>query len=167
MSVTSVGSSGSQSIGSLLLQQLLASGSGTQGTDTLTGLLGDQLNLSSTSRQLAQAPKAVTDAMSDLFSGQKDVQGDLAQLKTYFQQNPQSLVGVLASLTGGGATYGAQTALGSNRALLAAVLSGKNAGSNSGDLVSLLMGTQGEDPLLASLGDSGSGSDTSALSLFG
>jgi hypothetical protein len=167
MSVTPVGSNGSQSIGSLLLQQLLSTGAGTSNPSGLAGLLGDQLTLSSASQQLAQAPDAVTQAMSDLFSGQKNIQDDLAQLKSYFQQNPQSLAGVLSSLTGGGGTYGAQTAQGSNGALVAALLGGKNTSSDAKALLTILQGNQSEDPFLASLGDSTSGSDSSSTSLFG
>ena len=98
MSVTSVGSNQSQSIGSQLLQQLMANSSTSQ--STTTGSLEDLLSLSPAAQQLAQAPSAVVNAMGDLLSGQKDVQGDLSQLKSFFQQNPQNLASLLSSLQG-------------------------------------------------------------------
>jgi len=167
MSINSVGSDQSQSIGSLLLQQLNAVGTGTQDANGLSSALGDLLTLSPAAQQLTKAPEAVTQAMTDLFSGQKDVSGDLAQLKTYFEQNPQSLSGVLSSLQGGNPTYGAAGGLGSNAALLTALMNGQSNGTNAGALQNFFNGTQNQDSLFTFLGDSNSGSDSSSLSIFG
>ena len=164
MTVPSVLSSTSQSVGAQILQSLLAGSGGSSDTSGLSSsALGDLLSLSSASRQLSKAPAAVTAAVSDLFGAQKDVQGDLTQLKGYFKDNPDSLSNVLATLQGGSATYGASGQT-SNSALLSALLSGQTSGSSSTALLSALMGSQTQDPLLASLGsDSGSGT----VSLFG
>ena len=167
MDIASLSSGTSQTIGTQLLQQLQAMGTGTQDSSSLTTLLGDNLTLSSTAKQLAQAPTAVTQAMTDLLSAQKDVSGDLAQLKTWFQQNPQRLAGIVSSLQGGTSTYSASSALGSNSALVGSLLSGKNSGAMTGQLLNLLLGTSGsQDPLLASLGDSSS-TDGTVSGLFG
>jgi hypothetical protein len=166
MSVTPVGSNQSQSIGSMLLQQLMASGTNSQGTTGTSGALGDLLTLSPAAQQLTQAPAAVTQAMSDLFSGQKDVQGDLAQLKSFFSQNPQQLASVLSSLQGGAGAYGLSNSLGSNSALLTALMNGQSNASNPAALLSLL-GSQGQDSLFSFIGNSGGGSGSSSTSIFG
>jgi hypothetical protein len=166
MSVPSVSSSSSQNVGALLLQQLLAGGSASQDSSGLSGLLGDLMTISPAAQQLTQAPTAVTDAMSDLFTNQTDVQGDLSQLKTYFQQNPQSLASLLSSLQGSTDTYDASGALGSNSSLLSAILNGKGSSSETGALLSALLSSQSMDPLIASLGGSEDGS-SSSLSMFG
>lgn len=160
MSIQSIDSSTSQSLGAQLLQ-LLANGSGTGSHDStsLESILGDLTTLSSASQQLAKAPAAVTQAMSDLLSGQKDVQGDLAQLKTYFKQNPQSLASVLSSLQGSSGTYNASGSLNSNSALMTALKNTKGDSSAAQAILNTYLGTQNQDPLLASLGDSGSGSN--------
>jgi len=162
LSVTSVGSNPSQTIGSLLLQQLAANGASSQGTSDATGLLGDLLTLSPAGQQLAQAPAAVTQAMQDLLSGQKDVQGDLAQLKSYFQEHPQSLAALLNGLSASNTANSTDA----NSLLQTAFLNGQSNASNPATLLKLL-GNQGQDSLFASLGDSGSGSDASPLSLLG
>ena len=158
MSINSVSSSSSQNISSLLLQQLLAGESATQNSSDSSGILGDLVSFSSGAKQLAQTPEAVTQAMTDLFSGQTDVQGDVTQLKSYFKQNPQSLVSVLSSLQGGSGTY---TSSGS----LASLLSGtsSNSQTQAQTLMSSLLQTQVQDPLLASLGSSDSSSTFSLL----
>ena len=162
MSIASVGSNPSQTIGSLLLQQLVANGASSQGTSDVTGLLGDLLTLSPEAQHLAQAPAAVTQALQDLLSGQKDVQGDLAQLKSYFQEHPQSLAALLNGL-GASSTANSTDA---NSLLQTAFLNGQSNASNPATLLKLL-GNQGQDSLFASLGDSGSGSDASPLSILG
>lgn len=164
MSINPVGSDQSQSIGSLLLQQLNATSTNAQAANGLSGVLGDLLSLSPAAQQLTKAPEAVTKAMTDLLSTQKDVAGDLAQLKTYFEQNPQSLAGVLSSLHGGNTTYGA-AGLGSNAALLTALLNGQS-GTNSTELLNLLNGSQSQDTLFSFMGDS-TGDESSSLSMFG
>jgi len=167
MDITSLSSGTSQTIGTQLLQQLSAMGIGTQDTSSLATLLGDNLTLSPAAKQLAKAPTAVTQAMTDLLSTQKDVSGDLAQLKTWFQQNPNSLAGIVSSLQSGASTYSASAALGSNSTLVASLLSGRNSGAMTGNLLHLLLGTSGsQDPLLASLGDSSS-TDGTLNGLFG
>jgi hypothetical protein len=165
MSINPVGSDQSQSIGSLLLQQLNANSTSAQGSNGLSGVLGDLLSLSPAAQQLTKAPEAVTKAMTDLLSTQKDVAGDLAQLKTYFEQNPQSLAGVLGSLQGGTTTYGS-AGLGSNAALLSALIHGQS-GASSTALLNLLNGSQGQETLFSFMGDSDNGSEGSSLSMFG
>jgi hypothetical protein len=167
MSLPSVGSNQTQTIGNTLLQQLTADSSSSQGTSGNSGLLGDLLTLSPAAQQLTQAPAAVTQAMGDLFSGHKDVQGDLAQLQTYFQQNPQSLAGLLRSLQGGAGTYSASSATGSTSALLTALLNGQSSTSDPSALLDLLSGNQGQSTLFDYLGNSSGDSGSSALSIFG
>jgi len=169
MSVLSVGSTPSQSpsLGSLLLQQLNALNQSSQDTSTQTGTTGDVLTVSSAAKQLAKIPDAVTKAMTDLLSGQKDTSGDLAQLKAYFKQNPQSLAGVLSRLQGGTTSYGLDGSLDSRSALMTALMNGQSNQSNPASLLSLLNGNSGQDSLFALLGDSGSGSGDSAGSLLG
>ena len=163
MDITSLSASTSQTLGAQLMQQLQATGPGSQDLTGLSALLEDNLSLSPAAQQLAQAPAAVTKAMTDLLSTQKDVSGDLAQLKTWFQQNPQSLAGIVSSLQGGGSTYSASAALGSNSALVAELLSGKHSSATTGNLLNLLLGTSSQDPLLAALGDSSSGTANGLL----
>jgi hypothetical protein len=166
MSVPSIGSSLSQSVTSQLLQQLLSEGTSSQ-TQTGAGALGDLLSLSPAAQQLNQAPTAVSKAMSDLLTDQKDVQGDLAQLKGYFQQNPQALASLLGSLQGGSSTYSNSGNLGSSGSLLTTLLNAKQSGSDSGALLAALLGNQTQDPLLASLNNSDSGSSADSLSFLG
>lgn len=166
MSLSPVSSDNSQSIGSLLLQQLNAASAGTtQDSSGLSGVLGDLLTISPTAQQLTQAPSAVTQALSDILSGQKDVAGDLSQLKAYFQKNPQSLAGVLSSLQGT-STYGTGGSTASS-ALLTALMNHQSNNSNPASLLALLNGNTSQDSLFSMLGDSGSGADGSALSMFG
>jgi hypothetical protein len=167
MSVSSVGSNQTQTIASALLQQLMASESSAQGTSSASGLLGDLMTLSPAAQQLTQAPDAVTQAMGDLFSSQKDVQGDLAKLRSYFQQNPQGLESLMNSLQGGLSTYSAASSAGSKNALLTALMNGQSGSSNPSALLSLLSGNQGQSSLFDFLGSSGSSSADSALSILG
>jgi hypothetical protein len=165
MSVSTVGSNQAQTIGSLLLQQLAAEQTGSQDTSGDAGLAGDLMTLSPAAKQLSQAPKAVVQAMSDLFSGQTDVSGDLSLLKSYFQQNPQSLSSLLSGLQGGTGTYSASSSADSTTALLTALTSGKASSSDSSALLSLLLGNQSQDPLFATA--SAEGSNAGALSVLG
>jgi hypothetical protein len=166
MTVTSVGTNQSQTLGSLVLQSLLASQNGSQASSGLSsGALGDILSLSSTSQQLAKAPAAVTQAMDDLFSTQKDVQGDLSTLKSFFKDNPQNLTQLLASFQGGATTYGASS---SSTSQLLALLQGQSGSSTDKTaLLSALLSAKSQDPLLSSLGDSDSSSGSGVLSLLG
>jgi hypothetical protein len=166
MSITSIGSNSSQNIGNLLMQELSASGTTSQNATDASGLLGDLMTLSPAAQQLTKAPDAVTQALGDLFSGQKDANGDLAQLKSYFQQHPQSLASVLESLQGTTATYGTSSSSGSNGALLTALMNKQSSQSDPSALLSLLSGSQTQDSLFSSL-DSSGGSDSSSLSIFG
>jgi len=167
MSLPSVGSNQTQTIGNALLQQLTADSSSSQGTSGNSGLLGDLLTLSPAAQQLTQAPAAVTQAMGDLFSGQKDAQGDLAQLQSYFQQNPLSLAGLLSSLQGDAGTYGASSSTGSTSALLTVLMNGQSNASDPSALLGLLSGKQGQSTLFDYLGTSSGGSGSGALSIFG
>ena len=167
MSIPSVASNQAQTIGSTLLQQLVANEAGAQGTSGTSSLLGDLLTLSPAAQQLTQAPADVTQAMQDLFSGQKDIQGDLTKLKSYFQQNPQSLIHLLNSLQAGTGTYGTANASGSKSALLTALMNGQSNNSDPTALLNLLSGNQGQNSLFDIMGNSGSGSSGSPLSIFG
>jgi lipopolysaccharide biosynthesis regulator YciM len=167
VSIPTVGSNQTQTIGSTLLQQLAAEESNSQGTNGDSGILGDLMSLSPAAQQLTQAPDAVTQAMGDLLSGKKDVQGDLAKLQSYFQQHPQSLAGLLSSLQGGAGTYSASNATNSNSALLTALMNEQSNASDPSALLSLLSGNQGQNTLFSYMGDSSGGSDGSALSIFG
>jgi hypothetical protein len=171
MTVTSVGTNQSQTLGTLVLQSLLASQNSSQATSGLSSSsLGDLLNLSSTSQQLAKAPAAVTQAMDDLFSTQKDVKGDLATLKNFFKDHPQNLTQILATFQGGSPTYGASGSTGTSTNQLLALLqgqSGSSSGNTQASLLSALLGAKGQDPLLSSLGDSDSSSSSGVLSLLG
>ncbi|WLT31302.1 hypothetical protein [Geothrix sp. PMB-07] len=162
MSLTPIGSDQSQSIGTLLLQQLNAIGSSTtQDASGLSGLLGDLMTLSPAAQQLTKAPEEVTKALSDLLTTQKDVSGDIDKLKTYFKENPKSLATVLGSLQGSSATY---DATGANSALLTALMNNQSKNSNPAALLTLLQGSKAPT-LFDALNDSG-GSDSS-LSIFG
>ena len=167
MSLPSVGSNQAQTIGNALLQQLTADSSSSQGASGNSGLLGDLLTLSPAAQQLTQAPAAVTQAMGDLFSGHKEVQGDLAQLQSYFQQNPQSLASLLSSVQGGAGTYSASSSTGPASALLTALMNGQNNASDPSALLGLLSGNQGQSTLFDYLGNSSGGSGSGALSIFG
>jgi lipopolysaccharide biosynthesis regulator YciM len=166
MNIAAVGSNNSQSIGSLLLQELNAAGTNTQNPTDLSSILGDLVTLSPAAQQLTKAPDAVTQAMSDLFSGQTDVQGDVAQLKSYFKQNPQSLASVLNSLQGTTATYSASTSLDPSAALLTALMNKQSNNSDPSALLSLLSATQGQPSLFSILASSG-GSASNSPSIFG
>jgi hypothetical protein len=124
------------------------------------------MTLSPAAQQLTKAPDAVTNALADLLSGQKDTAGDLTQLKAYFQKNPQSLASVLNSLKGANSVYGTAGSLGSNSALMTALMNAQSNNSNPASLLSLLKGNQNQTSLFSFLGDS-SGSDGSSQSIFG
>jgi hypothetical protein len=167
MSLVPVGPNTPQSVGKQVLQQLLNQESGTQEASGLNGLLGDLMTLSPAAQQLQQVPAAVTAAMSDILSGQKDVQGDLAKLKTYFEQNPNQLTSLISSLQGAQGTYGPSGSNGANQAWLAALANGQTTGAGSANALSVLMGTGQQDSIFTFLGDSGSGADSGSVSLFG
>jgi hypothetical protein len=167
VSIPTVGSNQTQTIGSTLLQQLAAEESNSQGTNGDSGILGDLMSLSPAAQQLTQAPDAVTQAMGDLFSGKKDVQGDLALLQSYFQQNPQNLTSLLSSLQEGTGTYSPSSSTGSTSALLTALMNGQSNASDPSALLGLLSGNQGQNTLFNYMGDSSGGSDSGAPSIFG
>ena len=66
MDITSLSASTSQTLGAQLMQQLQATGPGSQDLTGLSSLLEDNLSLSPAAKQLAQAPTAVTQAMTCL-----------------------------------------------------------------------------------------------------
>jgi hypothetical protein len=160
MTIGSVGSTNIQTLRNQLLQQLNATGAGSQDLTGSASLLGDQLTLSPAAQQLAQAPAAVTQAMTDILAGKKAAEGDLAQLKTFLQNNPQSLDGLLSSVQG--STQGT-----ASDTLLTAFMNQQSNASNPSSLLRLLGSNQTQDPLLASLGDSGNGSTGTLSALFG
>ena len=185
MSVASIGSSNVTSLGQMLLQELTAGGSSTSGSSSLGGGgdAADLLSLSNASQSMSQAPAAVTQAMGDLLGSQTDVQGDLTQLKGYFQDNPAALTNVLQSLQGTG-TYDASGSLASgssdtssllasllasgsgssgDASLLGSLLGSGSDGSDNSSLVASLLGSGSQDPLLAALSGSDSSSSLSLL----
>lgn len=153
MSVNSVDYTSSQSIGSLVLQQLMGEESASESSSNLSGILDDLVSISSTGQKLSQAPDAVVQAMADLFSGQEDVQGDISLLKSYFQENPDGLANVLTTMENGTSTYDALGKLSSS--------------SDNSALLKALLGSQSQNSLLDYLGDSASGSSSSGFSLLG
>lgn len=153
MSVNSVDSNSPQSVGNLLLQELLAEENTSTGATGLSSSLDDLVSISSTGQSLSQAPDAVVNAMSDLFSEQKDVQGDLSQLKNYFKGDPSSLASLLSVLKNGSSTYDA--------------LGNLSSSADKSTLLSALFGNQSQGSLFTYLGDTESGSSVSSLSLFG
>jgi hypothetical protein len=163
-----VGSTNIQTLRDQLLQQLNATGSGSQDTSSSgSSPLGDLLTLSPAARQLAQAPAAVTQAMTDLLSGKQVAQGDLAQLQTFLQSNPQGLSSLISNAQASKSTYGVSNSSGASDNLLTALMNQQSNASNPADLFSLLGNNQSQDPLLASLGDSGSSSNGTLSALFG
>lgn len=167
MSITSVGSNDSQSLGSVILQSLMAGNASAQSTNASSGSLSDLLSLSSTSLSLAKAPAEVTQAMNDLFTTQKDVTGDVSTLKSYFKDNPAKLTTLLGALQGTGGTYGASGSLTSNSTLMAALAKAQAGGTDTSSVISALMRTQQQDPLLASIGGSNGSSDMGLMSFLG
>ena len=168
MSIKAVDSNSSQSIGSLAMQLLQGQAASTQSAGLSNGSTGDLLTLSSAAQQLTQAPAAVTQALQDLLSGQKDITGDVAKVKTYFQANPQSLATVMNSLKGSAtATYSATNSNAVTTASLAALLQGQQHNPNTSALMGLLSGTQSQDPLFGSTDSTSSSSGNSSLTLFG
>ena len=167
MSINAVNSNNSQTIGSLAMQLLEGNAANTQ-TNGLTSSPSDLLTLSSAAQQLNQAPAAVTQALSDLLSGQKDITGDVAQVKSYFQANPQSLATVMNSLKGSApAAYSAANSSAVTTASLSALMKGQQHNPNTSALMGLLSGTQSQDPLFGSTDSTSSSSGNSSLTLFG
>jgi hypothetical protein len=161
VTIGSVGSTNIQTLRNQLLQQLNATGPGSQDLTGSASPLGDLLTLSPAAQQLAQAPAAVTQAMTDILAGKKVAPDDLTQLKTFLQNNPQSLDGLLSSVQGSLGTHGA-----ASDTLLTAFLNQQSNASNPGALLGLLGSNQNQDPLLATLGDSGNGSNGTLSALF-
>ncbi|HJW72175.1 MAG TPA: hypothetical protein VJ486_04910 [Geothrix sp.] len=170
MSVLPIGTSTSQtsqSLASQLVQDLLHPGTSAQDISSGSSLSGDLMTLSPAAQQLQQAPSAVVEAMSDIFSGQKDVPGDLAKLKAYFRENPQKLTTLLENLRGSLGTYSPSGTADSKQAMLAALLNGQNNGSGAVNPVSLLMGLSSQDTLFTFMGGSGTGSTNGPVSILG
>ena len=170
MTLNAVHSSSSQTIGSMAMQLLQNQAASTQSTGLtgLTGSTGDLLSLSSAAQQLTQAPAAVTQALQDLLSGQKDITGDATKLKSYFKANPQSLATVMNSLKGSAAaTYSATNSNAVTAASLKALMQGQQHNPNTSALLSLYLGNQNQDPMFASTDSTGSSSGNSSLTLLG
>jgi hypothetical protein len=164
---TPAASTSIQTLRDQLLQQLNATGSGSQDLSGGSSPLGDLLTLSPAAQQLTQAPAAVTQAMTDILSGKKVAQGDLTQLQTFLQNNPQSLSSLISSAQAGKSTYGVSSSSGAASNLLMALMNQQSSASNPADLLSLLGSSQSQDPLLTSLSDSGSSSGGTLSALFG
>ena len=150
MSVNLIGTNSSQSIASVPPQLARPGGGAAQAGGKSPSQVADALKLSPAAQALTQVPSSVSQAMTDILSGQKDVQGDLTQLRSYFQQNPQNLASILGGLQGGPGTYSPSGAVKSN-----------------GALESALLGGQGQEALPGTPGDGGNGIDVSTFSLFG
>lgn len=168
MTITTISQNSSSSIGNSALQQLLASEEGDSSTRKSTGglaeLLSDSTTISSASRQLADTPATVVKALDDLLSGQKTIQDDLAQLKSYFEQHPGQLADVLSSLEEDSGTYGSTGNWNSGRTLLAACMNGQ-AGASNASLFGALLGSSNQDTLslLTGYGDSAGESFTTLV----
>src|SRR5664279_1859288 len=167
MTIGSVGSTSIQTLRDQLLQQLNTTGSSSQDTSGGSSPLGDLLTLSPAAQQLTQAPPAVAQAMTDILAGKKVAQGDLAQMQTFLQNNPQSLSSLISGIQASKSTYGVSSSSGASDNLLTAFMNQQSNASNPADLFSLLGNNQTQDPLLASLNDSGSSSGGTLSSLFG
>ena len=105
MSLNPLGSSSPQAVSNRLLQKLPPPGASAAEPDNFSGILGDLMSITSSTPPAAKdtasaAPPAVAQAMSDLLSSQKDVQGDLGLLKGYFAQSPQSMNNLMGALQG-------------------------------------------------------------------
>ena len=156
----------SRIIPNVLLQQLTSPGTSSKSTNSFSNLMEDLVTLSPAAQQMLQAPTAVVKAMGDLFAEQKDTPGDLLQLKTYFQQNPQSLANVLSSLEGGTLTYSNSGTLSSSGDLLTYLMNNKSSVSQPGSLINMLLGTTVQDSLFSSLVNSGNTSNSGSFSFF-
>jgi hypothetical protein len=151
----SAANASSQNLASLVLQQLL-SGSNSMATSGLpASVLQAVLKQTSAAQTSQAAPAAVT----------QGVQADLSTLQNYFKQNPDALATLLSNLQNSSATYNAAGTLDSGSSLLEALAgqSGSSSSSSSSLLTSLL-GSQAQDPLLAALDGSGSSSSSTASS---
>lgn len=137
-----------------LLQGLFATTATTTSVSSLTAALVDMVSLSSAGQQLAQAPAAVTQAMSDLFtSTTSSSNSNLAVLQAYFQQNPGSLASVLQALQGGAGTYSAAGLLGASSSVTSALIQAQVSAQASGQMLGILTSTADQSPntLLAAL----------------
>ena len=118
MDFNSIGSSSPQGVSNRLAPKQPPAVARPGQPDNFNGILGDLMPLSSSAppaRQVdgaAAAPPAVSQAMSDLLSTQKDVKGDLGKLKGYFAQSPQSLTSVIGALKGDTGIYGPSGSVG-------------------------------------------------------
>lgn len=127
-----------QTLRDQLLQQLSAPGSRVQDLGGTSGVLGDQLNLSQAAQQLAQAPAALTQAMTGLLSGKQVAQAELTQLQAFLQKNPQGLSSLISSAQAGKSTYGVSNSSGASDNLLTALMNQQSSASNPANLLSLL-----------------------------
>jgi hypothetical protein len=150
MSVAATSALQSQNLSSIM-QQLL-SGSNAQSTSELSPtVLETLLQNSGAATQTAtqtttELPAAITQALGNLLSGSSPstASADLSTLQNYFKANPASLT--------------------SSSSLLASLgLDSSSGSSTSSSLISQLLGTQSQDPLLASLGSASSGTGFSLL----
>jgi hypothetical protein len=170
MSVAATSALQSQNLSSIM-QQLL-SGSNAQSTSELSPtVLETLLQNSGAATQTAtqtttELPAAITQALGNLLSGSSPstASADLSTLQNYFKANPASLTSLLSSLQDGAGTYGADGTVSSSSSLLASLgLDSSSGSSTSSSLISQLLGTQSQDPLLASLGSASSGTGFSLL----
>lgn len=174
MSVVSSSSTSSQSIASMVIQQLMSgtNASATAGlSPSVLQAVLKQTGATAQSDSTSTTPAAITQALGDLLSGGASSQSDLSQLQAYFKQNPDHLASLLTSLQNGSGTYGADGTVNANTGLLA-TLAGSSSSNASGNaastssILSSLLGSQAQDPLLASLGLSSTGSG-STFSMLG
>jgi len=172
-----------QNIASTILQQLL-SGGNAQATGNLPPALLEDALRSTTSAQTFQtgtqasspAPAAILQAMGALLAGSADsAKGSLAQLQSYFGQNPAGLASLMGSLQGGtysaaGTVTGAQAPASVTQAL-GNLLGGAGGASESTDLATVQNYFQQTPASLASAlsalrsGTAGTGSSSAAAIL--
>jgi hypothetical protein len=140
MSVSTSGSTPSQSVNTYVLQQLLSGGGNLAGSGLSSGVLKALLNNSgSTAGSTTDAasgssgatgsslPTEVSQALGDLLSGNNPTQyqANLDKVQAYFQQNPSALTSLMSGLRGAG-TYGANGSYDTSTESLLATLKDKS-----------------------------------------
>lgn len=179
MTVTNVDANSTKNLGQLLVQQILAQGSGTtsstsgSGAGGAGGAQGDQLTLSPAAQALSQVPASVTSAMQDLLSAKSNVPADSTALKAYLKTNPQGMPALMASLNASSGTYSASGTVSGSSILQQLLASGSSSGNSNGNgavgaLLNLFSGSNSSssgDTLLQLLsGSTGTSASASASS---
>jgi hypothetical protein len=107
LDISSIGSNSPQAVSNRLVHRPPSPAADLGEREDFSGTLGGLMTLNGSSAatgkpEASAGPSpAVTQAMSDLVSDQKDVPGDLSQLKSFFAQSPQGLSTFMSALQGG------------------------------------------------------------------